>query len=171
LKGTLAVAFIAILCVSMFSAFALEALAQQSSANWPMFHHNLTHSGSGTGNPVLTPTLLWNFNTGGEVGSPAVVNGAVYVSGDGDVYALNTANGAQIWNYTTNGSASTPDVVNDVVYVGSGGELSSMFFGSNDYNVYALNAANGDKIWNYTTGGYVMSSPSGCRRSSLCWLF
>jgi outer membrane protein assembly factor BamB len=87
----------------MFSAFAPRATAQQSSSDWPMFHANPSHSGVGTGNPVLTPTLLWNYTTGFSVGSsPAVVNGVVYIgSGDGNVYALDAKSGVKLWNYTT----------------------------------------------------------------------
>ena len=83
--------------------------------------------------------------------SPAVVGGVVYIgSEDGNVYALNAANGAELWNYTTGGTVdSSPAVVGGVVYIGS-----------DDGNVYALNAANGAKLWNYTTGGSVYSSPA-----------
>ena len=58
----------------MFSAFAPKVIAQQSSADWPMFRADPSHSGAGTGNAVLTPTLLWNYTTGSTVySSPAVV--------------------------------------------------------------------------------------------------
>jgi outer membrane protein assembly factor BamB len=55
-----------------------------------MLCSDTAHSGAGTGNPALTPTLLWTYVTGGEVfSSPSVVNGVVYVgSFDGNVYAL-----------------------------------------------------------------------------------
>jgi outer membrane protein assembly factor BamB len=164
-------AVILILTIS-FSSLALSrtgaAFAQPSSGDWPMFHANPSHTGVGSGNPVLTPTLLWNYTTGFQVeSSPAVVNGVVYIgSDDGNVYALNAANGDKIWNYTTgsppeiqipggappipqNGVATSPAVVDGIVYVGA-----------LDYNVYALNAANGDKIWNYTTGYIVDSYPT-----------
>ena len=53
--------------------------------------------------------------------SPAVVGGVVYVgSDDGNVYALNAANGAKLWNYTTGSEVySSPAVVDGVVYIGS----------------------------------------------------
>jgi eukaryotic-like serine/threonine-protein kinase len=170
LKRTIAILFIVILCLSMFSEFAPRLIAQQSSSDWPMFHANPSHSGVGFGNPVLTPTLLWNYTTGFSVdSSPAVVNGVVYIgSGDGNVYALDAKSGVKLWNYTTgttpvlqiggrlpaktggdNGVGTSPAVVDGVVYVGA-----------LDHNVYALNAANGNKLWNYTTGARLASGPT-----------
>ena len=65
----------------MFSAYAPKVNAQQSSADWIMFHADPSHSGAGTGNPALTPTLLWRYTTGNWVySSPAVVGGVVYVA-------------------------------------------------------------------------------------------
>jgi len=55
-----------------------------------MFHADPSHNGAGTGNPALTPTLLWKYTSDGYVeSSPAVVNGVVYVGSlDGNIYAL-----------------------------------------------------------------------------------
>ena len=124
---------------------------------WPMFHHDLAHSGYSTSTGPATNQTLWSFTTGnGVYSSPAVVSGVVYVgSGNmglsyGHVYALNARTGAQVWNYTTGGLVgSSPAVVGGVVYVGS-----------YDGKVYALNATTGALIWRYIIGGYVWSSPA-----------
>jgi outer membrane protein assembly factor BamB len=135
-----------------------------AAADWPMFHGDPSRNGVGTGSPVLTPTLLWNYTTGGGVlSSPAIVNGVVYIaSADDNVYALNAANGRKLWNYTMGGDpgVSSPAVVDGKVYIGS--EIPA---GANGFIgvVYALNAANGAKLWSYTTGNYynyVDSSPA-----------
>jgi len=137
----------------MFSVFAPKDTTQQSSADWTMFRGNPSHSGAGTGNPVLTPTLLWDFTTGPLVdSSTAVAGGVVYVdSNDKNIYALNATTGAQLWNYTVGGGISSPAVVGGVVYVGAWD------------NVYALNAVNGSKLWDFTllhdVGADVDSSP------------
>ena len=147
--------------VCIISLF-IVVLIPFSNADWSMFHSDASHSGVGTGNPTLNPTLLWKYTVPSWTGhsftgefaiysSPAVVGDTLYAgSMDDNVYALNAATGAKLWNFTTGGEVqSSPAVFNGVLYVGS-----------NDFNVYALNAATGEKLWNYTTGGVVSFSPS-----------
>jgi len=119
--------------------------------DWPMFHHDLLHTGYSTSPAPTTNQTLWSYKTGGGVGSPAVVYGIVYVgSSDGNVYALNATTGALAWKYKTGGGVdSSPAASGGVVYVGS-----------EDDNVYALNATTGALMWNYKTGGAVESSPA-----------
>ena len=85
----------------------------------------------------------WSYTTGGIVySSPAISNGMVYVgSYDGNVYALNAADGTKVWSYVTGGTASSPAVANGLVYIG----------GTDGY-IYALNAADGTKLWSYWIG-------------------
>ena len=120
--------------------------------DWPMSHHDLTHTGYSTSTAPETNKTLWSYATGTAVASsPAVAGGVVYVgSFDNNVYALDARTGAFIWNYTTGDLvASSPAVVGGVVYVGS-----------MDGNVYALNGTTGTLVWNYTTGSPVDSSPA-----------
>lgn len=155
---TIAIIFILLIAVSNLSlAIPCFAIAQQASGDWPMFHANLSHTGVGEGSPVLTPTLLWKFETGsGIYSSPAVVNGVVYIgSTDQYFYALNAADGKQIWRYRTPNSTSpgvfsSAAVLNGVVYVG-GGSVA-----------YAFNASNGAVLWQYSNGGTqpIESSPA-----------
>lgn len=141
------------------NANSLGAVGQATGTDWwPMFRHDLDHSGYSTTtgpSPRTTPPELWYFLTdyGIEESSPSVANGIVYIGGGyGHVYAINATTGKQVWsNLTTSGSFiySSPAVVNGVVYIGS-----------NDGRLYAFNAANGAKLWNYTTGSAVQSSPA-----------
>jgi len=57
---------------------------------WPMFHHDLTHSGYSTSTAPTTNQTLWNYTTGNVVySSPAVADGVVFVgSFDHKVYAF-----------------------------------------------------------------------------------
>ena len=119
---------------------------------WPMFRHDLYHSGYSTSTGPNTNSKLWEYTTGDYVGSsPAVADGRVYVgSFDHKVYCLDAFNGTKIWDYTTDRTVwSSPAVADGRVYVGS-----------YDYKVYCLNATNGSKIWDYTTGYPVDSSPA-----------
>jgi len=128
-----------------------EFVAQSGVDWWPMFRHDLSHTGYSTSTAPNTNNTIWSYPTGGRViSSPAVAQGKVYVgSYDRKVYCLNATTGAHIWNYTTGASVeSSPAVADDKVYVGSF-----------DQKVYCLNATSGVRIWNYTTGGAVYSSP------------
>jgi outer membrane protein assembly factor BamB len=85
-----------------------------------------------------TGGLEWTFPAGstgpGFACSPTVANGVVYVADvDGNIFALNASNGAQLWQFTTANSSvqSSPAIANGVVY-----------FGSDDGTVYAFSTSN-----------------------------
>jgi len=106
--------------------------------------------------------------------SPVVGEGVVYFgSGDGNVYAFKTTDGAQQWKFKTGDVVhSSPALVDGVLYVGSW-----------DRNLYALDAKSGAEKWRFTTGDDpdahnqigIQSSPAvadgvvyfGCRDSHL----
>ena len=90
---------------------------------WPMFHHDLAHTGYSTSTAPSTNQTLWKYSTSSAVNSPVVADGIVYVgSDDYNVYALNATTGALIWTYTTGWSVySCPAVAGGVVYVGCSG--------------------------------------------------
>jgi hypothetical protein len=120
---------------------------------WPMFHHDLRHTGYSTSEAPDTNSTIWNYATGGYIeSSPAVVDDRVYIgSADGNVYCINAKDGTKIWNYSTGNPYvfSSPAVVGHRVYVGS---LNGTF--------YCLNTTNGAKIWSYDTGGSTHSPPA-----------
>ena len=135
-------------------AIRATASGDDSPSSWPMFRHDVSHTGYSSSNVTADLVLLKNFSTSGQVrSSPAVVGDIVYVgSSDGYVYAWNTTPPYALkWKSEKFGSIeSSPAVVDDAVYVGS-----------DDGNIYALNATNnGVQIRNYTTTGAVKSSPS-----------
>jgi peptide/nickel transport system substrate-binding protein len=120
--------------------------------SWPMFHHDLSHTGYTESPTPNTNQTQWSFATGGSVcSSPAVADGRVYIgSTDRKVYCLDAATGASKWSFATGGSVcSSPAVADGRVYIGS-----------TDRKVYCLAASTGELFWNYTTGNYVSSSPA-----------
>jgi outer membrane protein assembly factor BamB len=120
---------------------------------WPMFHHDLSHTGYSTSAGPMTNETMWNYTTGadGVPGSPAVVNGIVYIgSDDGNLYALNATTGTLIWNYTVGPPGqSSPAVANGIVYIAAG-----------YYYFYALNATTGTLIWKIPLGAGMFYSPA-----------
>lgn len=75
--------------------------------------------------------------------SPVVANGIVYFgSGDGNLYALDAATGAQRWKFATG----------DVVHASPAYDAGTIYFGSWDSYLYAVDAATGVQKWKFKTG-------------------
>lgn len=62
------------ICIGLYSVDA------QTDSEWPMFRHDLNHSGYSTSTAPTTNNVLWSYPTEGAVfSSPAVVSDRVYV--------------------------------------------------------------------------------------------
>jgi outer membrane protein assembly factor BamB len=98
----------------------------------------------------------------GVFGSPAVVNGTIYVGDqNGTVHAIESSTGGTEWSFEVRGNEDSgdpaqrfglvlsPTVDDGVVYVPS-------------YNgiLYGLDASDGEEIWNASVNGIVASSPA-----------
>jgi outer membrane protein assembly factor BamB len=145
-----------VIVVSLVSAFIVANLAPAAFADdWPMFQHDLSHTGYSTSAAPVTNQILWRFEASDISTAPAsVANGIVYVGGSTNMYAINTANGIQLWNYSgepVSGGFSifAPAVANGMVYVGNG-----------DGSLYAFNALTGSLSWVYQTLSSGIGSPS-----------
>ena len=111
-----------------------SGLGESSVDWWPMFHHDLNHTGYSTSKAPKDNNTLWSYTTSGGVqSSPAVSDGRVYVgSEDSKVYCLNASTGSLIWSYTTGNLVwSSPAVSDGRVYVGSY-DSKVYAFGSHD---------------------------------------
>jgi outer membrane protein assembly factor BamB len=147
----------------LFSFYAVpQVFASSSLDDWPMFHHDLTHTGYSTSTPTATSaTLLWNFTTNMVVwASPAVVGGYVYIGSDGGIaYCLNASDGSKIWNYTIPArNQSRPGAGGPAIGSSMAVADGYVYFGCYDRNVYCLNASTGEKVWNFTTGNTAVFS-------------
>jgi hypothetical protein len=104
-------------------AFKVQPVAAAGPVDWwPMFHHDLNHTGYSTSKAPNTNNTIWSYTTDGPVeSSPAVADGKVYVGSlDNKTYCLNALTGEHIWTYTTGGWViSSPAVADGKVYVGS----------------------------------------------------
>ena len=101
-----------------------------------------------------TGAQIWKTPLDGAIyGTPAVVNGVVYIGTAGgleSVYALDAATGTVLWHYQTGGVGfySSPTVANGVVYIA-------------ENSIIALNAVTGAFMWQYSPGQPVSySSPA-----------
>ena len=167
-----------VLVTSAFSCLLLSsasiANAISSSDDWPMFHHDLTHTGYSTSTPTATnATLLWNYTTNSVVGaSPAIVDGRLYIGSDGGIaYCLNASDGSEIWNFTVATTSrgfqgEAGPAISSSMAVANG----YVYFGCYDRNVYCLNALTGEKVWNYHNRKYCGVLSLSCKWLRICWV-
>ena len=119
-----------------------KPIQSRSLANspWPMFRHDLNHTGQSQYNTSTNKgTLLWNFTTGSYVySSPAIgPDGTIYIgSDDGNLYAINP-NGTKKWNFTTGNTVKSSPAIDF---------NGTIYFRSYDNNLYAI-YPNGTKKW------------------------
>lgn len=139
---------------AMFDDFILAGSgpAPTTPSGWPMFRHDLQHTGqSEYSTSANGGQKAWEFTTAGYVySSPAVApDGTIYVgSGDGKLYAINP-DGTKKWSFaTSSGIQASPAIASD----------GTVIFGSFNGKIYSLNA-NGVKKWEYSTSGSIHSSP------------
>ncbi len=160
--GIASFCLIGVMLSSSWSTSAAEATNTTTLGNapWPMFRHDLLHTGRSPYLGAQTFHLKWSFDTGGEGidSTPAIdANGNVYVqSRSGYLYALDS-NGTLKWSFHTldsivggyYGPESSPAIdSNGIIYVGS-----------SNGNLYAL-FTNGTLDWRFTTSGPIQSSPA-----------
>jgi outer membrane protein assembly factor BamB len=159
--------FVSVVALGIIVCFSwLTPIAEVTGATalgitpWPMFRHDLQHTGRSPYLGAQTFHLKWSFSTGGEGidSTPAIdTSGNLYVqSRSGFLYALGS-NGILKWKFQTFdsfvgcciGLESSPAIdSNGVVYVGS-----------SDSNLYAI-FSNGTLDWRFTTRGPIQSSPT-----------
>lgn len=141
------------------SDFAPKGILQEKVADeslevdwWPMFRHDLSHTGFSTSDAPSSNDTLWIYETRHQImSSPAVFEGVVFIgSYDHNLYALNATTGLLIWKYETDGTIfSSPSVENGKVFVSS-----------SDGRLYALNASTREYIWSFEFWGLGHSSPA-----------
>lgn len=75
-----------------------------SPGDWPMFHHDLAHTGYNSEETELRPPLRlkWSYQADGALYAPPTVAGGVMYFGTyrGTVYAMDAATGSLLWSRT-----------------------------------------------------------------------
>jgi outer membrane protein assembly factor BamB len=123
-------------------AYAAVSASQEAGAT---FRGDAAHTGQYHSVPLSHfGGLQWRVQTGGMVQSSASVHdGTLYIgSGDGRLYALDAATGAERWRFAAGRAiSSTPAVAEGLVYVGS-----------RDNAFWAVDARSGKQRWKLETG-------------------
>jgi len=91
--------------------------------------------------------VLWTTHVGsGNISSPAVENGTVFVTSSIGVEAVDLLTGTLIWQYDTSWPVvSCPAVADSIVFVGS----------ENNDRVFAFRDSTGQPLWIFPTGGWL----------------
>jgi outer membrane protein assembly factor BamB len=132
-------------------------LGQTMDSPWPMFMHDLQHTGQSTNFGPQEANLLWSFTGAGAIQSCPVLDkeGNIYVgcgsmSGGTHFYSVDRYGNLR-WSYVAADAFWSSPAISEqgVVYVGCW-----------DYRVYAFEAATGDTLWTFQTGGKVYPKPT-----------
>ena len=129
--------------------------AEASAPDWPMFRGRPDLTGVAQGSLPNKLVLRWKFKTEDAIKSSAAVqDGRVFVgSDDGNVYAVDLADGHKLWAFKTQYTVrSSPLVLDGTVYVGSA-----------DAFLYALDAATGAMKWKYEAQAEIAGAPNWAR--------
>jgi outer membrane protein assembly factor BamB len=100
---------------------AYQSLRMSQNNWWPMFHHDLNHTGFSNSTAPATNSLLWVSSAGYWLeSSPSVSDGKVYIgSQDDNVYCFDAFTGAKIWSFPTGHLiVSSPAISEGKVYIG-----------------------------------------------------
>lgn len=135
--------------------FSLSAHATsfifETEHDWPMFQHNLAHTGQYPGAKIRTPEVKWQSDVEvlGYLNNPVVVNNTVYVSSQGHIYgqyiepddkqgiyAFELKTGQRKWFYQTKHDP------NALIYA-----QNRLVFGTDNALLMALDARNGKGLW------------------------
>ena len=134
-----------------------KAFGTADATSWPMFRGSPSLLGVA---PIDLPSslkLLWTFKAGDAVkSSAAIVAGRVFIGcEDGNLYALNLADGAKKWAFKTDGGIESSPLVLD----------GKVYFGSSDGALYCVDAEKGEQVWKHQTDSKILGSPNWYRNA------
>ena len=150
--------YLTIAAVCMFALLANQGALtpapqhQLADSPWPMFRHDLEHTGRSPYMGAQTGTLQWKFKTGNWVRSSPVIaqDGTIYVgSYDNYIYAIKP-DGRLKWKFKTGrGVNSSPAI----------GKDGTIYVSTDEKNLYAIKP-NGKLKWRFEKIGVMHSSPA-----------
>lgn len=95
-------------------------------------------------------TEIWSFEPRGDIWTPAVTEGTIYLTdNEQGVYAVDASSGQEQWSVWLDENATEPTVVDDTVFIGSW-----------DGNIYGLSTSDGSEKWSNQTSSSRTFVPS-----------
>jgi outer membrane protein assembly factor BamB len=120
---------------------------------WPMWRHDLVHSGLATSTAPNSNKTLWQSKNFYPSCMPIIVDGKVIVTGTGNyIYALDETTGVELWKSSIALSGSPRG---NIAYADG-----RLYIGTSTGYVYGFDATNGVKIWEKQfTSDQIRTSP------------
>lgn len=139
----------------------IAASAETTGSAWPMFRHDLRHTGRTPFTGPAVPVVRWTFPTNDAIASSPTLgsDGTIYVGSgfyfsgiDPNLYAINP-DGSLKWKFLTGGSIFSSPAI---------GPDGTIYVGSMDRNLYAVedSITYGKLKWAFLQGLSVYSSPA-----------
>ncbi|MBL7187976.1 MAG: PQQ-binding-like beta-propeller repeat protein [Phycisphaerae bacterium] len=109
--------------------------------DWPTYRHDNARSGRTNASVRSALTSTWKTNVGGNLTSPVVAGGKVFVASKDThtVHALDARSGKALWSYTAGARVDSPPTIFHQM----------VLFGSADGYVYNLRASDGALAWRF----------------------
>ena len=148
---------------------AIPVMAQESP--WPMFRHDLRHTGRSPFTGPASPELAWTFQANDAITASATIghNGTIYVGAggyylggfDSSLYAINP-DGTLKWAFKTGKNAGVSEA-SGIFSSATIGDDGTIYVGSNDGHVYSIedSVTYGKMKWKTNLGDWpVYGSPA-----------
>jgi alcohol dehydrogenase (cytochrome c) len=119
---------------SINAPWAFQMQNQQNTGYSPQ---NIVNSSN-----VSTLRQIWNVSLSGLTGTPVIVGGIVYLTGNGEIYAVNESSGNLIWTIEEQNISQVPST-----RVGVTIDQGNVFFGTASNNLVSANALTGAINW------------------------
>jgi outer membrane protein assembly factor BamB len=148
----------ALFSAGLLLALATPAAAQLANSPWPMFQHDLQHTGRATvSGPQSEPAICWEYRGGKRRAAPSVgADGTVYLTvGRRPMVALDPADGAELW-LDPPGMVAVADRSQPAV-----DQSGVIYMGSRNNSLWTFEP-DGDVKWQFhvTTDGDVSTPPT-----------
>jgi outer membrane protein assembly factor BamB len=130
-----------------------NAVKDKFTSDWPLFRGNALQTGVASAKLPDELEVVWTFKARDAIeGTPAIVNGTVYVGTmfkDEQLYALDLATGKEKWHYKAGGVKAPVSVHAGRVYAGN-----------IDGVLHCVDAATGKKVWTFEAPSEITSGPN-----------
>ncbi len=150
-----------LISISIVLLLLFVCMPLSSAADWPMFGHDASHSGS-SDDSILTPMkLLWTVkidSSGGKYGlsSPVIVDGGVHIGSNfATLYSVDLKTGTINSQFSAAGKIITPTISDNIIY-------SAGYAG----HIIAIDALSGNSLWKFKMGTeaepfpFIVSAPT-----------